>query len=88
MSIWLRSAFIALVVCNLIAAIPAQAKDYDLVILNGRVMDPVNLFGERDARVLVGYRALYQDYEKGSGASKFEWDVTVHGPVMALNIEF
>lgn len=47
-----------------------------------------NLFGERDARVLVGYRALYQDYEKGSGASKFEWDVTVHGPVMALNIEF
>jgi N-acyl-D-glutamate deacylase len=40
MSIWLRSAFIALVVCNLIAVIPAQASDYDLVILNGRVMDP------------------------------------------------
>ena len=40
MSVWLRSAFIALVVCSLFAAMPAQAKDHDLVILNGRVMDP------------------------------------------------
>jgi hypothetical protein len=34
MSIWLRSTFIALVVCSLFAALSAQAKDYDLVILN------------------------------------------------------
>ena len=34
----LATAF--LIVCSVVAAIPAQAQDYDLVILNGRVMDP------------------------------------------------
>ena len=32
--------FALLIVCGIFAAMPAQAKDYDLVILNGRVMDP------------------------------------------------
>ena len=38
----------------------------------------VSLFG--------GYRVLYQDYSTGSGASKFAYDATMHGPVLGLNI--
>jgi len=47
-----------------------------------------NLFGENDARVFGGYRALSQDYTDGSGDDKFEWDVTLHGPVLGLGIKF
>jgi hypothetical protein len=46
------------------------------------------LFGENDSRFLFGYRALSQDYDTGSGANKFEWDITLHGPIFALAIEF
>jgi len=38
----------------------------------------VGLFG--------GYRALYQDYSTGSGNNKFEFDATMHGPVLGLDI--
>ena len=41
-----------------------------------------------DARVLAGYRALYQDFEDGSGRDRFEWNITMHGPVMAFSIQF
>ncbi len=41
-----------------------------------------------NAQFGAGYRALYQDYSDGSGANKFEWDVTLHGPVFALGTEF
>jgi hypothetical protein len=46
------------------------------------------LFGENDSKFLFGYRALYQDYSTGSGANKFEWDATLHGPIFALVIDF
>jgi hypothetical protein len=46
------------------------------------------LFGNDDARVLAGYRALYQDYKDGSGANKFEWDMTLYGPILALAVQF
>jgi len=46
------------------------------------------LFGENDARVLGGYRALYQDYQDGSGANKFEWDMTLYGPIFGMAVEF
>jgi hypothetical protein len=46
------------------------------------------LFGDDDAHVMAGYRALYQDYSNGSGANKFEWDVTVHGPILGLSVQF
>jgi hypothetical protein len=46
------------------------------------------LFGDDNARFVAGYRALHQDYSNGSGANKFEWDVTLHGPIFALAIEF
>lgn len=47
-----------------------------------------SLFGEDNARVLAGYRALYQDYTDGSGRDKFQWDVTIHGPILGLLVQF
>jgi hypothetical protein len=46
------------------------------------------LFGEDNARVLAGYRALSQDYTDGSGRNKFKWDITMHGPILGLDIGF
>ena len=34
---------------------------------------------------LGGYRVLYQNYKDGSGVDEFKFDVTMHGPVLALN---
>ena len=47
-----------------------------------------DLFGDDNARLLAGYRALYQDYSSGSGDNEFEWDMTLHGPVLGLAIAF
>ena len=38
--------------------------------------------------LLAGYRALYVDYESGSGNSKFVWDVTMHGPAVGVTFRF
>jgi hypothetical protein len=46
------------------------------------------LFGDDNANVLVGYRALHQDYQDGSGRDEFKWDVIIHGPVIGLAINF
>jgi hypothetical protein len=54
----------------------------------GLVTYRFSLFGDRDAKFAAGYRALYQDYSSGSGANKFEWDVTLHGPIFAFVIDF
>ncbi len=35
--------------------------------------------------ILAGYRALYQNYKNGSGIDEFKFDVTMHGPILALN---
>lgn len=43
---------------------------------------------ENNARAVGGYRAVHQDYTDGSGNDKFEWDVTLHGPILGLVIEF
>ena len=45
------------------------------------------LFGA-DAKAVVGYRALSQDYTSGSGANRFKWDTTLHGPVLGLSFRF
>jgi hypothetical protein len=42
-----------------------------------------SLFG-RPTTLLVGYRALYQDYHHND----FEWDVTMHGPVIGTAVRF
>ena len=47
-----------------------------------------NLFGEDNAAAFAGYRALSQDYTDGSGGDKFEWDVTLYGPILGLLITF
>jgi hypothetical protein len=47
-----------------------------------------SIFQESDSRLLLGYRALSQDYKDGSGADKFEWDVIAHGPTAGLAIRF
>jgi hypothetical protein len=47
-----------------------------------------NFFGEDNARVFAGYRALYQDYTDSSGTDKFQWDMTLHGPILGLAITF
>jgi len=36
----------------------------------------------------LGYRALYWDYETGSGVDRFEWDVTMHGPIIGINFNW
>ncbi len=33
-----------------------------------------------------GYRALYQDYSRGSGRNKFALDATMYGPILGLDI--
>ena len=45
------------------------------------------LFGDDNANVLVGYRALSQDYKDGSGENRFRWDVIIHGPIIGLAID-
>ncbi len=40
----------------------------------------VGLFG--------GYRALYIDYEDGSGANLFKFDFTMHGPLLGFDIRW
>jgi hypothetical protein len=46
------------------------------------------LFGTNNANVVAGYRALHQKYEDGDGRSRFDWDVTMHGPIAGLTISF
>lgn len=38
--------------------------------------------------VLAGYKALAQDYTTGSGARRFRWDTTMHGPILGLSVRF
>jgi hypothetical protein len=54
----------------------------------GTVGYTFGLLGEDNAKVMAGYRALYQDYEDGHGANEFKWDMTLHGPMLALAIGF
>ena len=37
---------------------------------------------------LAGYRAIYQDYEDGSGTDLFRFDATMHGPVFGVNFRW
>jgi hypothetical protein len=45
------------------------------------------LFGAQ-ATAVGGYKALYQDFDDGSGATLFKWDMTLHGPIIGLVILF
>jgi hypothetical protein len=37
---------------------------------------------------LLGYRALSVDFEKGSGPTRFEFDLIQHGPLLGLTVSF
>ena len=37
---------------------------------------------------LLGYRALSADYEQGSGATRYEYNATLHGPIVGLTVNF
>lgn len=37
---------------------------------------------------LLGYRALSVDFEKGSGANRYDYDVVQHGPLLGLTVSF
>ncbi len=53
----------------------------------GLLLYDFDLFG-RDASFVAGYRVLDQDFEDGSGANKFAYEITTHGPVFGLAIRF
>lgn len=36
----------------------------------------------------AGYRAVSWDYDDGSGSNNFEWDVTLHGPMLGFGYRF
>jgi hypothetical protein len=36
--------------------------------------------------VWAGYKALYQDYQNGSGSDAFKWNMWVHGPIVGSTI--
>lgn len=37
---------------------------------------------------MLGYRALYVDYTKGTGKSLYEYDMLTHGPIMGVTARF
>ncbi len=40
------------------------------------------------AQFLMGYRAVGIDYETGAGPTRFEYDVTMAGPVVGINFKW
>jgi hypothetical protein len=36
----------------------------------------------------LGYRALYWDYKTGDGLDRFEWNMTMHGPIIGINFNW
>ncbi len=44
--------------------------------------------GDADLSLMLGYKALYIDYDEGSGATEFRWDATISGPFVGLKIAF
>jgi hypothetical protein len=43
---------------------------------------------DHPATLYAGYRALGQDFSDGSGTSRFEWDVIMHGPILGFSLFF
>jgi hypothetical protein len=37
---------------------------------------------------MVGYKALFVDYSKGSGLTHYEYDMTMHGPIFGVTARF
>jgi hypothetical protein len=37
---------------------------------------------------MLGYRALFVDYSRGSGFTHYEYDMTMHGPILGITARF
>ena len=37
---------------------------------------------------MIGYKALYADYEQGWGLTRYEYDMTMHGPILGVSARF
>jgi len=37
---------------------------------------------------MLGYKALFVDYSKGSGLTQYEYDMTMHGPIIGVTARF
>ena len=37
---------------------------------------------------MIGYKALHVDYAKGSGLDRFEYNMTMHGPILGITARF
>jgi hypothetical protein len=37
---------------------------------------------------MLGYKALFADYSKGSGLTHYEYDMTIHGPIIGITARF
>jgi hypothetical protein len=37
---------------------------------------------------MVGYKALYADYEQGSGNTAYAYKITLQGPVFGISAKF
>ena len=37
---------------------------------------------------MLGYRALYVDYSKGSGDTLYAFDMLMHGPIVGISARF
>lgn len=44
--------------------------------------------GRAPTSVFIGYRAMGWDFDEGSGASEFEWDIIQHGLIFGLQVRF
>ncbi len=53
---------------------------------NGQVA--LGYYISRVVSVWLGYRALYVDYQSGSGLNKFAYDMTMHGPQIGVGFRF
>ena len=38
--------------------------------------------------IVLGYRALYDDYDDGTGNNRFVFDAWMYGPIIGLNFNF
>lgn len=41
-----------------------------------------------DAALVLGFKALYEDFDEGQDDNRVQWDVTLYGPVIGLQFQF
>jgi hypothetical protein len=37
---------------------------------------------------MIGYKALHVDFSQGSGLNLYEYNMTMHGPILGLTAQF